>query len=621
MIKSLFKSIVVAALVYSPCASLAGEGILDSNEAVTAIRGVLDKTLSNPVVGAGGSEASVTYSMTSEEVCKFLDTSDTEVCNTISQNLKIEQRVYSDVKGNVAWILGYYKLIEMNYDTDKVDFSLAIGAIHSIVGSANLSALFKDASPELASFIPDAGKIKLSVETVSTSNNIVKFEITEKIEHTVQINSEDVYVKLPAGMVFSLNADEINQIVSAGWKMDGLKLSLPAGLSPTGSSVVFENNKLSGELTLKALIQTISGQTLQFDTVSLKIDGNQAALLHASLPTSFSAKFNESPLIQILNNNVNITLNVNTDLVDSALQGDYRVALSKDDSLSAASDGVTTLNINNLVLKAPTAALRNLASLPLSPTAVQTQLSASKFKLQGYAGGNGINFQSVELKNIVLADDGIAQASLNHSGNVNFIYTPDEQNGGFSTSLAGLKNLDVDIKTNFINQVLGQGEVLDANKTLSLAVDRVDGQFISNKDGSYEVKQVKLSEDGETGHIVIALDETPLFDLSQTGVIDFAGIPQETGFLVTFNTAVSADFEIFSNPLLPVGTFHSAITAGTVATFNDSRDVLVNNGQFIVTSNVLQGDAFCSPSNQVGACQLELVHSEEAQAMPSEDPK
>ena len=53
MIKSLFKSIVVAALVYSPCASLAGEGILDSNEAVTAIRGVLDKTLSNPVVGAG----------------------------------------------------------------------------------------------------------------------------------------------------------------------------------------------------------------------------------------------------------------------------------------------------------------------------------------------------------------------------------------------------------------------------------------------------------------------------------------------------------------------------------------------------------------------------------------
>ncbi len=626
MLKPLFKSFLVAALFYIPSPSFAGgEGLLDSNEMVTGIRDVLDKTLSNAVLGKGGSDPSVTYTMTPSEVCQFLNTDDTAMCSKVSENLKIEQRVYSNVKGNVVWTLGYFKVIEMDYDKNKVSLTLDIGSIHGIIGSSSLSTIFGDGAEQLSAFIPEEGKIKISVDATLSSKNIVKVEVLEKIEHTVQVESEDIIVKLPAGTALTLDVDQINQVVNLGWKFDGLKLVAPAAVTGTGSAIAFENDKLSGDLNARSLVETISIQNVNFDTVSLKIDGNEAFTIHSSLPINISAKVGQSPLIQVLNNNVNITATVNTNLVDSTFQGDYRFALSKDDSLSLANDGVGTININNLIVKAPTAVLRDLASLPLSGTAAQTQLTASKIKGQVYVDSSSANIVGAELKNIILADDGITQASLNHGGAVNFNVVNDGQTGAINMATSGLNDLDVNIKTNFANQVLGQGEILELDKTLSLTVDRVDGQFMTHAGGSFEIKQVKLSPDGETGHVVVALDETPLFDLSQTGVIDFVGAPQAMSTMVTFNTAVSVDFEIFSNPFLPVANFHSAIASGTVVTMNNTNDVVVNSGQFVVTSSIVEGELFCSPSNQVGACQIELVppsqeSGEEPPSSPEEPP-
>lgn len=607
----------------------AQEGVLNADEVTAAVRHLMDKTMSNPVAGKGGSEPSVTYSMTAQEVCNLFQSEEMSMCGLVSQHLRIEQRVYSEVKGVVSWSIGLFPVLEVAYDQNDVALTVDIGAVHDIVSVSDLSQLFGDSAEQIATFIPAQGKLKLRVQSISESHTVVKLEVLEGIDHTIDIgNSEFVKLKLAEGDFLSSDILE-NQLLKFGFALDDLKISFPGSINPlfnnSGPNLELTNSRFKGELSISPQTGTLSASNFWIDSFLLKIgESGESVTLHGAAPLNITALLNDGVDVQILNNNWSLAANVNTTLLPIQLQGDYKVSLSKNDAFSVGL-GAASLNLNNLEIKAPTAILRDLAGLPFSQTGIQTQLLVGKIKGDLFVEDDGINgpsnvsFTGVELNNIAVKTDGVSDLSFHNSEVISLVYLSDLTTLQKSWTLSGVEDLVFEVNSNFAN-LLSTQPVFEADKVISLDVDQLSGQLVVKNDGNFELKNVKIGESNTTGHILLAQDSVPMFDLSQNGELNLASSGPNT---FTLATAQTLGLSISTNPLMAVtGNINIVNTSGTTLTSSNGA-LLVSAGQMSLSADTAESAGLlsmglgsllgsldpistCAAENEVSACAISV---------------
>lgn len=603
----------------------AQDGVLNADEFTSAVRNLMDKTMSNPVAGEGGSKPSVIYSMTEQEVCTLLQTNDSSVCSTLAQNLRIEQWVYSDVKGIVSWSIGIFTVLEVSYDANDVALTVDIGAVNDIVSASSLTSLLGDAAQQIAEIIPDQGKLKLRVQALSDSHSIVKLEILEGINHSIDLgNSQELKVKLDEGNYISSDITT-NQLVKLGLSFDGLKISVPGSINPlfgnSGPDVELSNSKLKGEVSINPQTGTISGEGILFDTVQLKIDGgNELVSLHGPAPLNFNAVVGNGINVQILENNWSLQAHINTSLLDAPFQGDYKLALSKNDAFEVG-EGSASLNLNNVEIKVPTALLRDGIGIPLNQSGLQTQLVLGKIKGQllvqddGSGAPTSVGFTGVEVKNISLKTDGVIDASFHNDSVASMIYTKDVNTFADSWNLSGIKDLSIELSSNLANVAAGN-QIFDPDQMLSLDIDKVSGELVVKNDGSFQLNQFQISEPNTTGHIILAIDAVPMIDISQTGELNLS----VNGSEISLNSAHALGINIATNPMLPATGHISVVnTSGTIFT-GTNGNMLVTSGQITMSADTpetagllsmglgglfgTQDPVVCAAENEPSACSI-----------------